>query len=39
MFLAVASIIAASQYFILKRAISKGKYEFERELIYIAQKP
>ncbi|MDW9380487.1 hypothetical protein [Chryseobacterium sp. JV558] len=39
MFLAVASIIAVSQYFILKRAISRGKYEFERELIYIAQKP
>lgn len=34
----VALIIAVAQYFILKRGISKGKYEFERELIYIAQK-
>jgi hypothetical protein len=39
MVLVVASIIAVSQYFIIKRAISRGKYEFERELIYIAQKP
>lgn len=36
---AVAFIIAITQYFILKRGISRGKYEFERELIYIAQKP
>ncbi|MCC3216284.1 hypothetical protein LIV57_13520 [Chryseobacterium sp. X308] len=36
---AVAIIIAITQYFILKRGISRGKYEFERELIYIAQKP
>ncbi|RXM39601.1 hypothetical protein BOQ62_10515 [Chryseobacterium sp. CH21] len=35
----VALIIAVTQYFILKRGISRGKYEFERELIYIAQKP
>ncbi|MDR4952568.1 hypothetical protein REB14_10315 [Chryseobacterium sp. ES2] len=36
---AVAFIVAITQYFILKRGISRGKYEFERELIYIAQKP
>ncbi|WP_114819038.1 hypothetical protein [Chryseobacterium sp. KLBC 52] len=36
---AVALVIAITQYFILKRGISRGKYEFERELIYIAQKP
>ncbi|CAI8752978.1 hypothetical protein [Chryseobacterium sp. IT-36CA2] len=36
---AVALVIAVTQYFILKRGISRGKYEFERELIYIAQKP
>ncbi|MGH1518326.1 hypothetical protein [Chryseobacterium sp. JK1] len=35
----VASAVAVSQYFILKRGISRGRYEFERELIYIAQKP
>ncbi|WPO92228.1 hypothetical protein [Chryseobacterium sp. HR92] len=36
---AIAFTIAISQYFILKRGISRGKYEFERELIYITQKP
>lgn len=36
---AFAFVIACSQYFILKRGISRGKYEFERELIYIAQTP
>ncbi|WP_312287863.1 hypothetical protein [Chryseobacterium gleum] len=35
----IALVIGISQYFILKRGISRGKYEFERELIYIAQKP
>ena len=39
MFAAVALVIAVAQYFILKRGILRGKYEFERELIYIAQKP
>ncbi|TZF99589.1 hypothetical protein FW781_06585 (plasmid) [Chryseobacterium panacisoli] len=39
MFAGVALVIAVAQYFILKRGISRGKYEFERELIYIAQKP
>ncbi|MEY8759618.1 hypothetical protein [Chryseobacterium tongliaoense] len=39
MFVAIASIIAFSQYFILKRGVSRGKYEFERELVYIVQKP
>ena len=39
MFAGVALVIAVAQYFILKRGISKGKYDFERELIYIAQKP
>ena len=34
----VASVVAVTQYFILKRGISRGRYEFERELIYIAQK-
>ncbi|MEF9479491.1 hypothetical protein OWR28_18710 [Chryseobacterium sp. 1B4] len=38
MFTLVALIIGITQYFILKRGISRGKYEFERELIYIAQK-
>jgi len=38
MFIVVASVIAVTQYFILKRGISRGKYEFERELIYITQK-
>ncbi|MBB6331306.1 hypothetical protein HNP24_002256 [Chryseobacterium sediminis] len=38
-FAAIALVVAVTQYFILKRGISKGKYEFERELIYIAQKP
>lgn len=35
----IALVIGISKYFILKRGISRGKYEFERELIYIAQKP
>ncbi|NIF04460.1 hypothetical protein F3J23_03305 [Chryseobacterium sp. Tr-659] len=39
MFLVIASVIAVTQYFVLKRGISRGKYEFERELIYISQKP
>ena len=39
MLVVIASVIAITQYFILKRGISRGKYEFERELIYIAQKP
>lgn len=38
MFLIVVSIMVVIQYFVLKRAISKGKYDFERELIYLAQK-
>ncbi|WP_144428991.1 hypothetical protein [Chryseobacterium sp. StRB126] len=38
MFLAIVSVISITQYFGLRRGISKGKYEFERELIYLAQK-
>lgn len=37
-FLAVASLMAIPQYFILRRGITRGKYDFERELIYISQK-
>ncbi|RLJ33479.1 hypothetical protein CLU97_2962 [Chryseobacterium sp. 7] len=39
MFVVIAVAITVTQYFILKRGISRGKYEFERELIYITQKP
>ncbi|MBV8328806.1 hypothetical protein [Chryseobacterium sp.] len=35
----IVTAIAILRYFILKRGIARGKYEFERELIYIAQKP
>lgn len=34
----IPAIIIISQYFVLKREIRKGRYDFERELTYIAQK-
>lgn len=37
-FLAFTIIITIMQYFTLKRGIRRGKYDFERELIYIVQK-
>lgn len=37
-FLAFTIIITIMQYFTLKRGIWRGKYDFERELIYIVQK-
>lgn len=37
-FLAFTTTITVMQYFTLKRGITKGKYDFERELIYTVQK-
>ncbi|AYZ13254.1 hypothetical protein EGY05_15495 [Chryseobacterium arthrosphaerae] len=38
LFLVIPGFIIISQYFVLKREIRKGKYDFERELTHITRK-
>jgi purine-cytosine permease-like protein len=38
LFIVIPAIIIISQYFVLKREIRRGKYDFERELTHITQK-
>ena len=38
LFIVIPAIIVISQYFVLKREIRRGKYDFERELTHITQK-
>ena len=38
LFIVIPAIIIISQYFVLKREIRRGKYDFERELPHITQK-